>query len=130
MFFGVLFWIFDEEAGFFVFLVMLGLIGLCAFAWQFSAWSNYKSNRSGGIKEVYINNEGVFMNNKLVTWKTAFTHLEGVRFEEHRRIPVLVFKYTQYSSRAGPQTYTTRVPVPPGEESTALYVIEQITQQN
>ncbi|HSV50025.1 MAG TPA: hypothetical protein VLH35_06880, partial [Candidatus Acidoferrales bacterium] len=101
-----------------------------AFAWQFSAWSNYRSNRSGGIKEVYITNEAVFMNNKLVTWKTAFTHLVEVTFEEERRIPVLVFKYTQYSGRAGPQTYTTRVPVPPGEEPTASYVLEQINQQN
>lgn len=130
LFFGILFWIFDEEAGFFVFLVMLGLIGLCSFAWQFSAWSNYRSNRSGGIKEVYITNEAVFMNNKLVTWKTAFTHLEEVTFEEERRIPVLVFKYTQYSGRAGHQTYTTRVPVPPGEEPTVSYVLEQINQQN
>jgi hypothetical protein len=42
LFFGFLFWAFDPEAGFYVFLVMLGLIGLIAFVWQFSAWYNYR----------------------------------------------------------------------------------------
>jgi hypothetical protein len=120
----------DSEAGFFVFLVMLGLIGLCLFAWQFSAWSTYRNNRSVGVKEVFITDEAVFMNNKLVTWKTAFTHLDEVEFEHKRRVPVLVFRYTQWSGRAGPQKYTTRVPVPAGEEPTASYIVEQLNVRN
>jgi hypothetical protein len=130
LFFGILFWLLDEEAGFWVFVVMLGLIGLCGFAWQFSAWSNYRSNRGVGIKEVFITREAVFMNNKLITWKTALTHFEDVSFEENRRVPVLVFEYMQYSGRAGMQKYTTRVPVPPGQEMAARYVVDQINQQN
>lgn len=130
LFFGILFWVLDQEAGFFVFLVMLGLIGLCLFAWQFSAWSTYRNNRSEGIKEVFITNEAVFMNNRLVTWKTAFTHLDEVEFEHERRVPVLVFHYTQWSGRAGLQKYTTWVPVPTGEEPTASYIVEQLNTQN
>jgi hypothetical protein len=130
LFFGILFWLLDEEAGFWVFIVMLGLIGLCGFAWQFSAWSNYQSNRAAGAKEVFITREAVFLNNKLVTWKTAFTRFDDVSFEENRRVPVLVFEYMQYSGRAGMQKYTTRVPVPPGQETAARYVVDQINQQN
>jgi hypothetical protein len=37
LFFGILFWVLDEEAGFIVFLIMIGLIALVAFAWRFSA---------------------------------------------------------------------------------------------
>jgi hypothetical protein len=70
------------------------------------------------------------MNNRLVTWKTAFTHLDGVEFEHKRRIPVLVFNYTQWSGRAGPQKFTTRVPVPAGEEPTASYIVEQLNDRN
>jgi hypothetical protein len=130
LFFGILFWVLDEEAGFYVFLVMLGLIGLCLFAWQFSAWSTYRSNSRRGVKEVFITDEAVFMNNKLVTWKTAFTHIDEVEFEHKRRVPVLVFRYTQWSGRAGPQSYTTRVPVPSGEEPTASYIVEQLNPRN
>jgi len=130
LFFGVLFWVFDEEAGFFVFLVMLGLIGICFVAWQYAVWSNYRSNRSSGVKEVFITREAVFMNNRLTTWKTVFTHIDEVSYEENRRVPVLVFEYTQYTGRAGPQKYSLRVPVPPGEELAARYVIDQINSHN
>ena len=82
LFFGILFWLLDEDAGFFVFLVMLGLIGLVAFAWQFSSWNNYRQNRAEGVKEVYITGEAVFLNNKLVTWKSMFTHFNEVRLRK------------------------------------------------
>jgi hypothetical protein len=130
LFFGILFWLLDEDAGFWVFVVMLGLIGLCGFAWQFSAWSNYRSNRAVGVKEVFITREAVFMNNKLITWKTALTRFENVSFADNRRVPVLVFEYMQYSGRAGMQKYTTRVPVPSGQEMAARYVVDQINAQN
>ncbi|NLF89039.1 hypothetical protein GX563_09485 [Candidatus Bathyarchaeota archaeon] len=130
LFFGVLFWVFDEEAGFFVFLVMLGLIGLCFLAWQYSVWSNYRSNRSSGSKEVFITRDAIFMNNRLTTWKTALANFEDASFDANRRIPVLIFEYSQYTGRAGRQQYCTRVPVPPGQELAARHVIEQINQQN
>jgi hypothetical protein len=130
LFFGVLFWILDEEAGFYVFLVMLGLIGLCAFAWRFSAWSNYRQNRGGGVKEVYITKDAVFLNGKLTAWNAWFSHFDDVTLEYHKRMPLLVFKYTGTSGRAGPQTYLTRVPIPPGQEVAAQYVIEQVKTQN
>lgn len=130
LFFGVLFWVFDEDAGFWVFMVMLGLIGICFTAWQLSVWSNYRSNRSLGAKEVFITREAVFMNNRLTTWKTAFTHIDDISFKENRRVPVLVFEYTQQTGRAGPQKYSLRVPVPPEEELAARYVIDQINPKD
>ncbi len=130
LFFGILFWVLDEEAGFVVFLMMLGLIGVVAFAWQFSAWNNYRQNRAEGVKEVYITAEAVFLNNKLVTWKTMFTHFNEVTLEQNRGLLVLAFTYTSQSGRAGAQTYTTRVPVPLGQEDVARYVLQQINQQN
>jgi hypothetical protein len=66
LFFGILFWVLDAEAGFFVFLVMLGLIGLVAFAWRFSAWNNYRQN-IGGVKEAYITKDAIYMNKKRYT---------------------------------------------------------------
>jgi hypothetical protein len=114
LFFGVLFWVLDSEAGFFVFLVMLGLIGLVAFAWQFSAWVNYRQN-IGGVKEAYITKDAIYMNKKFVTWRTLFTSFDKVTQDNNHGLSLLTFKYTT-ASRTGPQTYTTRVPIPPGQE--------------
>ncbi len=130
LFFGLLFWFLDSEAGFYVFMVMLGLVGLCFFAWQLSSWSNYRRNRSSGVKEAYITLDGVYLNRRFVNWTSWFTHFNAVNLEEKRGLLLLVFKYTVYSGRAGPQVYTTRVPVPLGQEQTAEYVFEQVKLHN
>ena len=130
LFFGVLFWVFDPEAGFIVFLVMLGLIGLCFFAWQFSAWSNMRQNSASGVKEVYITKDAVYLNRRFVTWKAWFTHFNSVALEEKCGLLLLVFRYTVHSVRAGPHVYTTRVPVPFGQQETARYVAEQVKLHN
>jgi hypothetical protein len=128
LFFGILFWVLDAEAGFFVFLVMMGLIGLVAFAWQFSAWYNYRQNIDG-VKETYITKDAIYMNKKLVTWRTIFTSFDEVTQDKNHGLSMLVFKYTT-TSRTGPQTYTTRVPIPPGQEENAKNIMQQINMQN
>lgn len=128
LFFGFLFWVLDAEAGFFVFLVMLGLIGLVAFTWRFSAWYNYKQNING-VKEAYITKESVYINKKFVTWHALFTSFNEARIENNHGLSVIAFKYT-LTNRTGAQTYTTRVPIPPDQEETAKNIIQQINQQN
>jgi len=128
LFFGILFWALDPEAGFTVFLMMIGLIGLVAFAWRFSAWHNYRQN-IGGVKEAYITKDAVYMNKKLYTWRMVFTSFDQVTQEDNQGLALLVFKYTT-ASRTGPQTYTTRVPIPPGQEEAAKNIIQQINLQN
>jgi uncharacterized membrane protein len=128
LFFGILFWVLDAEAGFIVFLGMLGLIGLVAFVWRFSAWYNYKQNIDG-VKEAFITKDAVYMNKKLYTWRTYFTRFDEVKQEDNHGLKLLVFKYTT-TGRAGPQTYTTRVPIPLGQEEAAKNVVQQINLQN
>ena len=129
LFFGFLFWAFDPEAGFYVFLVMLGLIGLIASVWQFSVWYNYQHNM-GGVREAYITKEAVYLNRRLYAWKAAFTCFNQVTIQNNAGLPLLVFKYTITNPRTGPQTYTTRVPIPPGEEENAKTITHIINQQN
>jgi hypothetical protein len=129
LFFGILFWALDPEAGFTVFLMMIGLIGLVAFAWRFSAWNNFRLNRDDGLKEVFITKDAVYMNKKLYTWRTVFTSFDDVTQDDNQGLALLVFKYST-ASRTGPQTYTTRVPIPPGQEEAAKYVMQQINMQN
>jgi hypothetical protein len=128
LFFGVLFWVLDSEAGFFVFLVMLLLIGLCLIAWQFSAWVNYRQNISG-VKEAYISKDGIYLNRKFTTWRTLFTSFNGVTIDEKKHMSLLVFKYTSLN-RTGAQTYITRVPIPPEQKEAATIVMQQINLEN
>jgi len=124
LFFGLLFWVLDPEAGFIVFLIMLALIGLVAFAWQFSAWYNYKQNLRG-VKEAYITKDAVYMNQRLYTWDTVFTCFEEVSQKDNHGLSLLVFKFTS-ATRAGPQTHTIRVPIPRGREKEAKEIVEEI----
>ncbi|MCW4024965.1 MAG: hypothetical protein NWF01_08025 [Candidatus Bathyarchaeota archaeon] len=128
LFFGVLFWVLDPEAGFYVFLVMLGLIGLVLFAWRFTVWSNYRQNLNGP-KEVYITKDAIYLNGKLYMWRAPMTSFKSVSIEEKKNLSLLIFKYTTYT-RAGPQTYTTRVPIPPDQKQAAVIVMEQVNTQN
>ena len=124
LFFGVLFWILDNEAGFFVFLVMLGLIGLVGFTWQFSAWY-YRKNNETGIREAYIARSGVYMNRRLYTWRSSSARLLSTRIENIRGLSVLKFNYTAFTFPAG-QTYTVRVPIPVGQEETAKTIVHEL----
>jgi hypothetical protein len=128
LFFGILFWVLDTEAGFFVFLVMLGLIGIVAFAWRFSAWNNYRQNILG-VKEVFITKDAIYMNKKFYTWRALFTSFNEVTQENNHGLKLLVFKYTT-TNRTGPQTYKTRVPIPLGQEEQAKNAMQQINLQN
>lgn len=128
LFFGVLFWVFDAEAGFYVFLVMLGLIGVCAFAWRFSAWYTYRQNISG-VKEVYVTRDAVYLNRRLYAWSTVLAFFDEVAQKDNDGLALLVFKYT-IVGRAGPQTYNVRVPVPRGQEEVAKNIVLQINRSN
>ncbi len=129
LFFGVLFWVFDNEAGFYVFLMMLGLIGLVAFAWRFSTWLNYRQN-TNGTPEVYISKDAVYMNRKLYCWRAPMTNFESVQLQNNRGMTVLAFTYIIHNVKTGNQSYTVRVPVPEDRKEEAEEVLRQVNLQN
>ena len=124
LFFGFLFWFLDNEAGFFVFLVMLGLIGLIGFAWRFSAWY-YREQNERGVKEAYIARIGVYMNRRLYTWRLFSAKLQGVEIKNNKGLSVMKFSYTAFTIPSS-QTYTFRVPIPIGQEAAAKTIIQQL----
>jgi hypothetical protein len=122
LFFGFLFWAIDPESGFYVFLVMLGLIALVAFAWQFSAWYYYRQNMRF-VGEVFISRDGVYLNRKLHTWAIFGSSLTSVALENIRGTNLLVFVYSAFAYP--PQSYTVRVPVPDDQEEVAKSIVQQ-----
>jgi hypothetical protein len=129
LFFGLLFWLFDAEAGFYVFVAMLGLIGLIGFTWRFTTWLNFRQN-SSGTAEVYISKDAVYLNQKLYCWRAPLTHFEKATLENKQGVNALTFRFTVFSGRTGHQIYTVRVPVPDDKNSEAEEVVRQVNMQN
>jgi len=124
LFFGFLFWFLDNEGGFFVFMVMLVLIGLVGFTWRFSAWYYHEQNQRG-VKEAYIARSGVYMNRRLYTWRLFSAKLLEVEIKNSGGLSFLKFSYTAFTF-PGPQTYTIRVPIPTGQEEVAKTISQQL----
>ena len=120
-FFGLLFFLFDREAGFIVLLMMIGLIVLIRLTAYLSARYTYRQNRAAK-GEAFITPTAVLLNKQLHTWRGLGSTLEGVRLLPGR-LPLVEFSYTAPSGRAL-ASYSVRVPVPPGQEREAQRVLE------
>jgi MFS family permease len=123
LFFGFLFWALDPENGIFVFYVMLGLIAVCAFAWQFTAWNTCRQNKRA-TGEVYIGKDAVYLNRRFFTWRLFGSSLTSVTLENKRGLTMLIFTYSALTF-PGPQIYNVRVPVPKNQEETAKNIAKQ-----
>ncbi|XHH09532.1 MAG: hypothetical protein ACFCUE_02580 [Candidatus Bathyarchaeia archaeon] len=129
LFFGVLFWVLDPEAGIYVFAVMIGLIGLIGFTWRFTVWQNYRQNVSG-TAEVYISKDAVYLNHRMYCWRAPLTRFESAKLENKRDVDLAVFRFSVFSGKTGNQICTVRVPVPEGLKYEAEQVIRQVNAWN
>jgi hypothetical protein len=123
LFFGILFFIFDREAGLWVLISMLGLIALIAFVAWFAAWYDYRQNRKY-LGEAYITSDAVYLNRQLHTWRGLGARLESVSLVENEPQQLLAFTYSA-PTRMGRQEYTVRVPVPEGQKKAAEKLAER-----
>lgn len=123
LFFGILFFIFDQEAGLWVFISMLALIALIAFVAWFAAWYNYRQNKKY-LGETYITSDAVYLNKQLHTWRGLGARLESVILAEDKSQQLLAFTYSA-PTQHGRQDYTVRVPVPRGQEKAAEMLAEK-----
>jgi len=123
LFFGILFFIFDREAGLWVLIAMLGLIALIAFVAWFAAWYNHCQNKKY-LGEAYITRDAVFLNRELHTWRGLGAKLESVILVEKESQQLLAFTYSA-PTRMGKQEYIIRVPVPKGQKKAAEKLIEK-----
>lgn len=128
LFFGIVFFIFDQEAGLWVLIVMLGLIALIAFVAWFTAWYNYRQNKKY-LGKAYITGDAVYLNRQLHTWKGLGARLESVILAEEKSQQLLAFTYSM-PTRTGRQDSTVRVPVPRGQEKVAERLAEKFNTDN
>lgn len=122
LFFGILFAIIDPENGIYVLYVMLGLIliiGITAFLSIRIAYNRNKNN-SG---EAIISKDGIYINKQLHVWGILSSSLENVILISDISPPVIEFSYTAKSARVD-NFYSVRVPIPKGQESAAIHIVE------
>ncbi len=125
LFLGIAFFIFDREAGLWVFIAMLGLIALIAFVAWFAAWNNYRQSKKC-LGEAYISRDAVYLNRQYHTWKGLGARLESMVLAEHKGQQLLAFTYSM-PTRTGMQMNTVRVPVPRGQEKAAELIAERFS---
>lgn len=117
---GVIFFIADPEAGLYVLLAMMGMVVILGVTAILSAVLPYRRNKKY-VGEVYIFNDGLFINGATHIWKGFSARLESVAFSMESK-NCLEFVYSAIT-RAGRQYYTVLVPIPQGRESEAASIV-------
>jgi hypothetical protein len=114
----------DPKIMLFIVLGIIAIVGMAAF---FSSLGNYMNNKKR-LGEVFLALDGVYLNRQLHTWKAIGSQLEDALFEEGPDFkPRLRFEYSA-PSRNGRDSYTARVPIPPGQEAAAKRIVDQISE--
>ena len=110
------------------YFAVIPLLGL--FAWGMPRLAYRRAVQAGA--EVYIGQDGVFVNGALHTWKQPSTSLRHVRFNRQANPPALEFDIRTLT-RLGVvyfKTYTVTVPVPAGQEAQAENVARALARQD
>ena len=126
---GLVFWVIDNEAGFFVFLVMLLLIGLVALAWRVPAWQNHRQN-IGGVREAFVTKDAIYMNKKIHHLACSVHQLRWSLPTKHSRHTVFSFQlYVIKQTNWADNIYNPRAHSA-GQEEAAKNLAGQINLQN
>ena len=116
-----------------IFLFIILVAGLSAY---FSTVAPYRQNRKY-LGEVYISQDGVYVNRQAHIWKGIGARLENVVYEdgpqrknvvyEDGKLPQSRIRF-DYSTpgRYSRNDYTARVPVPRGQEEAAKKIVAEI----
>jgi len=114
---GVGAFLWDPEPGIYVLGVMIAVIVLMALAAFLTRKNLYNENlRRPG--EAIISRRAVLLNNQLFYWNYFGSRLESVEVRKDKEYSVLIFTTWASTLQFG-QSYTLRVPIPPGEEARA-----------
>jgi hypothetical protein len=122
---GGAFWIFDPEAGRFVFFVLMGVCLLLAVVALGLPQLRYRrQQRSPG--ETWIAQQAVFFDGQLTAWGVLGSRMEGVTWQEAAEaVPACLVFELSILTRSGRQDQPLRIPVPGGREEEAREVMKE-----
>ena len=119
LFFGILFWLLDREAGRMVFFMLLGLaLFLACFAYGVPRLRYRRQRRKPG--EAWIAPTAIYFDSALVPLNSWGSRLVAVAWRDAEgAVPAHLVFQVSVPSRAGSQEQTLRIPVPRGYEDEA-----------
>jgi hypothetical protein len=116
------FWLFNRDSGALMIIITFGLGVLLAGTVFFTTiYDHWQNKRCKG--EVYITKNGVLVNKSLHLWHGWGASLERVEYKKQDQIIEIAYSTPNRGTR---NTFTVRIPVPPGQEVKASQVIEKI----
>lgn len=124
---GIIFFAFVREDALIIALIILGIIAIAGLAAFFSTLCNYLNNkRHHG--EVYISLDGVYLNRQVHVWNSLGNLLEDISYDSKKnQSPRIILTYSA-PAKNGRNSYTVRIPVPPGQEEAAREIVSRIEQ--
>jgi hypothetical protein len=106
-------------------LIILGIIAIAGLAAFFSTFAAYRYNKKHH-GEVYITADGAYFNRQMHIWKGMGNQLEDISLDNDgsglNRLNITYSALAAYKRNS----YTIRIPVPPGQENTANNIAGQI----
>lgn len=122
---GAAFWLFDREAGLYVFLLMVAMtLVLAVAAFGFPLLRRWRQGRRPG--EAWLAPTAVLFDGVFYPIKSRLMWLDGVEWQEAAgTAPACLCFHLTHFVRSGIQTRTLRVPVPNGRTDEALALLEK-----
>ena len=114
---GVGAFLWNSEAGIYVFGVMIAVVVLMALA-TFLTRMHLHNDNLHKPGEAIISRKAVLLNSRLFYWDYFGSKLQKVDVRKGKEYSVIIFTTWAPTMTFG-QSYTLRVPIPPGEESKA-----------
>jgi hypothetical protein len=107
--------------------IILGIIAVAGLSAFFSTIASYRYNKKHH-GEVYITPDGAYFNRQMHIWKGMGNQLEEIILDNDgtglTRLNITYSALAAYKRNS----YTIRIPVPPGQEETAEKIVRQIAE--
>jgi MFS family permease len=126
---GIIFYAIVQDNPLLIAMIILGIIIIVGLAAYFSTLASYLNNKNH-LGETYIALDGVYLNRQTHIWNGLGTKLEEIIYDDDKGInPQIIVTYSAPGTYNN-NSYTVRIPVPPGQEKAAQVIVKRIAETN
>jgi hypothetical protein len=126
---GIIFYAMVQDDPLIIVLIILGIISITGITAYLSTLTAYLHNKKY-LGETYIALDGVYLNRQVHIWKGLGNRLEEIGFDEDKETGSRIIIEYSAPGTHNRNSYSVRIPVPPGKESTARGLVNQIASAN
>jgi hypothetical protein len=126
---GVIFYAIVQDDLLLIAMIILGIIVIVGLAAYLSTLASYLHNKKY-LGETFLALDGVYLNRQPHIWKGLGNKLEEIVYDDDKGIsPRIIITYSSPGTYNN-NSYTVRIPVPPGQEAVAQGIVKQIADSN